>query len=150
MFIDSPNSDTHTSLAHYITLQKHYQSRWLTKNLSGYFIHLTQCTFLLFVFYYNHKPVKCTRVNKVIIINGERIKHLFFRDWMNTWKRRDFTFHVSSFCQMMNCWKFFQKRKIQRGLCCGPLTLCSPWLSHFNISRSVLRSDTMSNSNNIS
>ena len=60
---------------------------------------------------------------------------------MNTWKRRGFTFHVSSFCQMMNCWKFFPKQKIQRGLCNGPLALRSLWLSHLAISTNSLFND---------
>jgi len=73
MFIDSKlwNSRIFGTLQ-YIT--RHYQNWWwLTFGL--FHSPDSYCTFLLFI-YYNCKPVKCTRVNKVIIINGKRLSCL--------------------------------------------------------------------------
>ena len=34
------------------------------------------------------------------------------RDLVNTWRRNEQPFHDSTFCQMMNCWRFCLKPKI--------------------------------------
>ena len=54
------------------------------------------------------------------------------RDLVNTWRRKEQPFHDSTFCQMMNCWRFCLKPKILLlfNLICASALKISPGYVH--------------------